>query len=150
SEGDARRLAELVTELVDLPVDVLVLADTQSIPLVQKATATVPVVMSIVFDPVGSGVADSLRRPGRNFTGFRVEERQWLGKRMECLNELVPSLTRVAVLVRAGVPWGQRWWGDAQAAAEQLGFEPFPAWVDQLSELAAVVQGAVEAGAQAL
>ena len=95
--GDADRTRKDAAELVALAPDVIMV--TSSLPTVafQQATRTVPIVFVLVADPVGSGIAETMARPGGNATGFTPFEYATAGKYLELLKELAPGVTRVAV-----------------------------------------------------
>jgi putative ABC transport system substrate-binding protein len=95
--GDADRIRTDAAELVALAPDVIMV--TSSLPTValRQATRTVPIVFALVADPVGSGIADSMARPGGNATGFTPFEYATAGKYLELLKEIAPGVTRVAV-----------------------------------------------------
>src|SRR4030095_12302710 len=88
----------LVTELVQLKVDVLVLPIPGAIRAAKQATRTIPIVMVTGSDPVADGLVDSLARPGGNITGLATLTGDLSGKRLELLTEVVPRLSRVGVL----------------------------------------------------
>jgi ABC-type uncharacterized transport system substrate-binding protein len=98
AEGKLDRLSALAAELVRLGVDVMVLAGPASIRPAKEATNTIPIVMANDADPVGSGVVASLARPGGNITGLSNLAPEIGGKRLELLKEIVPRVSRVAVL----------------------------------------------------
>jgi hypothetical protein len=101
--GDAERIRRNAVELVALTPDVIVAAGSASlIPLLQ-VTRTVPVVFTIVPDPVGAGFVDTLAKPGGNATGFSQFEYGLSSKWLELLKEVAPGVTRVAVLREAGL-----------------------------------------------
>lgn len=95
AEGKEDRLPSLVGELVELKVDVLVVAPTVAIRAAKQATKTIPIVMVTTQDPVATGLIDSLARPGGNITRLTKE---LSGKRLELLKEAVPGILRVGVL----------------------------------------------------
>jgi putative ABC transport system substrate-binding protein len=97
AEGQYERFPALVAELLALNVDVIVTAGTPATLAVKKATTSVPLVMVAVGDPVGTGIAASLSRPGGNITGLSSIAPDLEGKRLELLREVVPKLSRVAV-----------------------------------------------------
>jgi len=98
-EGNADRTPSLVTELVELKVDVLVVGGTLvGIRAAKQATKTIPVVIVTTQDPVATGIVDSLARPGGNITGVTTLTRELSGKRLELLKEAVPRLSRIGVL----------------------------------------------------
>ena len=98
SDGMTERIADLVTELIRTKVDVLVLSNFRAIRAAKKATKTIPVVMVTTQDPVETGLIDSLARPGTNLTGLTRLTRDLSGKRLELLREVVPTMSRTAVL----------------------------------------------------
>lgn len=104
AEGKSERLVELTSELVRLPADILVTAGTPATLAARKVTGTIPIVMMFVADPVELGIVASLARPGGNVTGTA-----WLfddlgAKQLELLREVVPGLSRAAVLWHATNP----------------------------------------------
>jgi len=98
SEGDRERTAALAAELVRLKVDVLVSGGLGATRALKTATSTIPIVMTRDSDPVGNGFIASLANPGGNITGLSDVSLDLVGKRLELLKEIVPKLTRVAVL----------------------------------------------------
>jgi putative tryptophan/tyrosine transport system substrate-binding protein len=105
AEGKLERLGELASELVRLKVDVIVTAGPTVTRPVKKTTVTIPIVMAFDDDPVGSGFAASLARPGGNITGLSSQAPEISGKQLELLKEIVPKFSRVAVIgssTRAG------------------------------------------------
>jgi putative ABC transport system substrate-binding protein len=97
-EAGLDRIPGLVTELVQLKVDVLVATSTLPIRAAKQATKTIPIVMASPTDPVAAGFVDSLARPGGNITGVVRLTRELSGKRLELLKEAVPRISRVGVL----------------------------------------------------
>ena len=98
AEGKSGRNADLAAEVVRLKVDVIV-ADGSNLSLAaKKATSAIPVVMTTSTDPVGTGLVASLARPGGNVTGLTSVGGELGGKMLELLKEVVPRLTRVAIL----------------------------------------------------
>jgi putative ABC transport system substrate-binding protein len=92
------RLPALAAELVRLKVDVIVAGTAPAPEAAQRATSTIPIVMAIHFDPVRSGLAVSLAKPGKNVTGVSTLTLELVGKRLQLLKEAVPDISRVAVL----------------------------------------------------
>jgi putative tryptophan/tyrosine transport system substrate-binding protein len=92
------QIPQTVSELVQLPVDVLVLSSTEAIRAAQQATKTIPIVIIAAFDPVATGLVDSLARPGGNITGITRFTRDLSGKRLELLKEAIPRISRVGIL----------------------------------------------------
>ena len=112
AEGKIERLPDLATELVRLKVDVIVSGGNSATQAAKKATNTIPIVMTQVSDPVASGFVASLARPGGNITGLSTLAPEISGKQLELLKEIVPKLSRVAVLGSSTTP------GNAQARRE--------------------------------
>ncbi len=97
------RLPELAADLVRLKPDVIVTGGTPNIAALKHATTTVPVVMIYAPDPVADGLITSLRRPGGNITGMSVTTGpEFIAKQLEILNEAVPKLSRVGILLQTG------------------------------------------------
>jgi putative ABC transport system substrate-binding protein len=98
ADGRFERLPALAAELVRMKPDVLVTSLTQATLAAKQATATIPIVMAGVGDPVAAGIIDSLARPGGNVTGTASLIVDIVGKQIELLKEIAPDVTRVAVL----------------------------------------------------
>ena len=92
AEGKAGRAPSLVAELVQLKVDVLVVATASGIRAAKQATKSIPIVMVTNQDPVATAIIDSLARPGGNITGLSTLQRELGGKRLELLKEVVPRI----------------------------------------------------------
>jgi putative ABC transport system substrate-binding protein len=97
-EGKPDRLPALATELVHLKVDVIITSGPSVTRAAKEATVTIPIVMTNDNDPVGNGFVASLARPGGNITGLSTLGRELSGKRLELLKQIVPRLSRAAVL----------------------------------------------------
>jgi putative ABC transport system substrate-binding protein len=89
---------ELVVDLVQRKVEVIVVDTTVATRAAKGATSTIPVVMTAIADPVGSGLVASLAHPGGNVTGLSIMATDLIGKRLQVLKETLPRLTRVGVL----------------------------------------------------
>jgi putative ABC transport system substrate-binding protein len=98
AEGDRNRIPSLVAELVQLKVDAIVSANLTAIRAAGQSTNTIPIVMVTNADPVATKLIDSLARPGRNITGLTNLSRDLSAKRLELLKDIIPSLSRIAVL----------------------------------------------------
>jgi putative ABC transport system substrate-binding protein len=121
AEGKQDRVAALAAELVRLKVDVIVTGGTTATRAAKEATVTIPIVMTQDSDPVGSGVVASLARPGGNITGVSNLAPELSGKRLELLKEVLPWLSRVAVLVTSTVPQYAQVLKETELAAAALG-----------------------------
>ena len=117
------RLPELATELVRSGVDVIVTSVNPATLAAKKATAIIPIVMAVGVEPVAAGLVASLAKPGANVTGltFDVDATQLAGKRLEILKELMPSVSRVAVLWNPGYGPGMLRLRGTEQAGRQLG-----------------------------
>jgi len=98
SAGEAGRVRDNAAELVGSAPDLLVAGGTAGLTALQQATATIPIVFLIVFDPLGQGLVPSLAHPGGNITGFSFLDYPMLGKSLEMLKEVAPGLGRVALM----------------------------------------------------
>ena len=99
------RIPALAGELVALKPDVLIALGPREALALKSATATIPTVFVVVFDPVGLGLVQSLSRPGGNITGLATYvPGDWVAKRIEILRELVPGASKIAILVNPGNP----------------------------------------------
>jgi putative tryptophan/tyrosine transport system substrate-binding protein len=98
ANGDYDRLPALVADLVRSKVDVIVQDSTVGTEVTKRATSTIPIVMALVLDPVGSGLVKSLAHPGGNVTGLSMMATELYPKRLQLLKEVNPKLTRAAVL----------------------------------------------------
>jgi putative ABC transport system substrate-binding protein len=109
----------------------------------QRETQTIPIIFVIVSDPVGEGFVASLSRPGGNVTGFIDYEDAMAGKWFELLRELVPGITRAALMFNPDVAprGGGYFWPSFAAAARGIGIEPISAPVRSPDEIEAVVAG---------
>ncbi|MBI2153864.1 MAG: ABC transporter substrate-binding protein [Candidatus Rokubacteria bacterium] len=123
AEGKYERFPTLIAELIALKVDVIVTAGTPATLAVKKATASVPLVMVAVGDPVGTGIVASLGRPGGNITGLTSISPELDGKRLELLREVVPKLSHIAVLWNAASPLQVVAERETRAAAQVLGMK---------------------------
>jgi putative ABC transport system substrate-binding protein len=123
AEGRLERLPDLAAELARLEMDVIVTEGTSATLAAKNATRTVPIVMGLVGDPVGSGLVDSLARPGGNITGLTTQSHELVGKHLELLKEIVPGLARVAVLWNPAHPAQPLALPGIRIAARTLGLE---------------------------
>jgi putative ABC transport system substrate-binding protein len=121
SEGHAERFPELAAELVRLRVDCIIVPTTPAALAAKHATQTIPIVIPSALDPVGAGLVASMARPGGNLTGLSALGPELSRKQLELLKEVVPGMTRVAVLWNAANPANASVWQETQAAARALG-----------------------------
>jgi ABC-type uncharacterized transport system substrate-binding protein len=120
AEGKVDRLPALAAELARLKVDVIVTLGGRGTRAAKEATKTIPIVMAQVPDPVGDGFVASLARPGGNITGLSALGPELSGKRLEILKEVVPRLSRVAVLGTSTAPGTAQVLRELEPAARAL------------------------------
>jgi len=121
AEGKFERLPDLAAELVRLKVDVIVVSAVPAIQAAKEATRTIPIVMAVVVDPVATGLFASLARPGGNITGQSMMAPELVGKQLELLKEMVPKVSRVALLWNPDNAGNTPQLRAAEAAARTLG-----------------------------
>jgi putative tryptophan/tyrosine transport system substrate-binding protein len=150
SEGHAERFPELAAELVRLGVDLILVITTPAALAAKHATQTIPIVIPSALDPVGAGLVASLARPGGNLTGLSALGPELSWKRLELLKEVMPGLTRVAVLWNAANPANAAVWQETQAAARALGLLLHAKDVRSPQDLEGVFARLAQAGPEAL
>ena len=123
AEDKLDRLPALADELVRLNVDLIIAPTTVEVSAAMHATKTIPIIFYNVPDPVGSGLVESLARPGGNVTGFSTISALLSGKRLELLKETIPKLTRVGVLWDPQNPASSAQWKDSEQPARELGLQ---------------------------
>ncbi len=150
AEGSSDRLPDLATELVRLKVDIIVTAVTTDALVAKNATRAIPIVMAAASDPVATGLVESLARPGGNITGLSQMSPQLAGKRLELLKEIVPKLSRVAVLWNPQRASSTLTWKELQLPARQLGIQLHSLEVRSPDDLDKAFEDATRARAGAL
>ena len=133
--GNADNIRKYVTELAALAPDVILVTGAASVGPLLQATRTVPIVFTIVPDPVGSGFVASLAHPGGNATGFVLFEYTTSGKWLELLKQIAPSVTRAAVLWDPTIPSGIGQFAIIQSVAPSVGMEVSPVDVRDAAEI---------------
>jgi putative ABC transport system substrate-binding protein len=123
AEGKLERLPALASELVRLKVDVIVTRGPPPTRSAKEATSTIPIVMGSDIDPVGNGFVASLARPGGNITGLSALSPELSGKQLELLKEIIPKLSRVAVLGTSTIPGSTQVLRETEAAAGVFGVQ---------------------------
>jgi putative ABC transport system substrate-binding protein len=124
--GDLDRVRRYAAELVALAPDVVLVSSGSALAALQNATRAVPTVFVNVTDPVGAGYVQSLARPGANTTGFTLFEYSLSGKWLELLKQIVPGMTRAAVIRNPSITSGTGQFAAIQAVAPSLGVELTP------------------------
>jgi putative ABC transport system substrate-binding protein len=148
AEGSPERLQQLASELAKRDLDVIVTAGPQAVRALMATRTKTPIVFAIVGDPIGSGIVESLARPGGNVTGLSMSNTDLESKRIEVLKDAVPALSRVMILHdpsmgAAGLP-------DAAAAARALAVEPLIVETSDPAQFEAAFDGAAGRGANGL
>jgi putative tryptophan/tyrosine transport system substrate-binding protein len=149
AEGRSERAAEIAAEYVRLKVDLIVTAGTPLIIAAKRATATIPIVFATAGDPVGTGLVESLARPGGNVTGLSVQAADLAGKKIELLREIVPSLRRLAILADIDSPAGVVQMNEAVAAARTLGLDTIKIEIRKVDDFAPAFES-IKIGADAI
>ena len=150
AEGKVDRLSALAQELLHRNPDVLLASTTPGNLAAKSATSTIPIVMVLVADPVGAGIVKSLAKPGGNITGVTNIVAELAGKRLELIKEMVPTATRIAVIVNPDSQNASLQMQNAAAAAKKLGIELHPVLeLRSAGELEKVFEAAAHAHAVA-
>jgi putative ABC transport system substrate-binding protein len=150
SENKRDRSPILAKELVRLKVDVIVTGGTNDTEAAKNATKTIPIVCLTLLDPIEHGFIASLAHPGGNITGFMTISDVLAGKRLELLKEVVPNLSRVAVIWTPRFPAAAQQWKENQRAAHELGLQLYSMEISSAERLEAAFEEAVKAGSTAL
>jgi putative tryptophan/tyrosine transport system substrate-binding protein len=139
AEGRNERFAEIAAEFVHLKVDVIVTAGTAAITAAKQATSVIPIVFAVAGDPVGTGLVASLARPSGNITGLSLQATDLIGKRLELLREILPTLRRLAIMANIGSPLAVREMREVEGLARTLGLEVFTAEIQRADEITPAV-----------
>jgi putative ABC transport system substrate-binding protein len=150
AEGKSEILSTLVKDVVRLKVDVIVSSATPAIKFAKEQTTNIPIVMAGVTDPVGNGFVASLARPGKNVTGLTHVAPDLTGKRLELLKEVIPGLSRVAVLWNPNQPGQSAAFKDMRSATEALKLTVISMEARNAEEIEKVLSGLAKDHAQAL
>jgi putative ABC transport system substrate-binding protein len=148
AEGRRERFAEITAEFVRLKVDVIVTVGS-AVAATKQVTSTIPIVFALAVDPVGSGIVDSLARPGGNVTGISIQSTDLAGKRLEILREALPDLRRLAIIGDVGYAGSVLEISEAQAAARKVGLDVDVLEIRSAADIAPAFQS-LKSGAQAL
>jgi putative ABC transport system substrate-binding protein len=150
SDGHNERLPALVSELIRLNVDLIALRGTPQALAVRNATNTLPIVMTAVADPVGSGIVASLANPGGNITGLSSFDTELEAKRIELLKEIVPGLRRLGTVRDFRNPATATQWRLLQTAAQTLTIDLLRFDVRSPEDVSRAFMGAVDEKVEAL
>jgi putative ABC transport system substrate-binding protein len=143
AEGNSSLLPEKAADLVRLKVDIIVASLTPAILAAKQATSDIPIVMAPAGEPLGTGLVDSLARPGGNVTGVSAATAELVGKSLELVRDAIPAARRVAVLANEADPLSKPFLEQVDQGARALGFEVDVVMVRPESPLAAAF-GAIE------
>jgi putative ABC transport system substrate-binding protein len=135
SGGKADVARKYAADLLALAPDVILAHSTEAVAPLLEATHTVPIVFTVVADPVGAGYVESLSRPGGNATGFTSFDYAIAGKWLELLKEIAPRVTRVAVLRETATAAGPAQFGAIQSVAPSFGVELRPVGMGNADEI---------------
>lgn len=150
AEGRTEAFPQLAAELVRAKVDLILTRGTPATLAAKRATTSIPIVMAAVSDPVESGLAASLARPGGNVTGLTSATGELAPKRLELLKALVPKMTRVAAYANLGNAAAAATWRETEIAARALGLEPLLLDVRSPAKIASAFEDAARSRADAL
>jgi putative ABC transport system substrate-binding protein len=150
AEGKVDRLPALAAELVSLNVDIIVTTGASPTRAAKEATNTIPIVMAQDIDPVGSGFVASLARPGGNITGLSSLSVDISGKRLELLKEIIPKLSRVAILGTSTIPGYAQSLKEIELAAGAIGVRLQYLDVRAANDIEAALRGAGKERADAV
>jgi putative tryptophan/tyrosine transport system substrate-binding protein len=140
AEGEVSGLDALARALLSQQVEVIAVGSAQAARAAQKATKTVPIVMTGVGNAVDSGFVTSLASPGGNVTGVSAQSEEVLGKLVEILHGVVPKARRISFLLNEGNPTYSVLWASAQAACAKLGLVALPVAANSVAEFSAAAQ----------
>ena len=150
ANGDYDRVPALIADLLQSKVDVIVQDSTVGTELTKRATSTIPIVMALVLDPVGSGLVKSLAYPGENVTGLSMMATELYPKRLQLLKDINPQLIRAAVLWNPDHPFHAKPAEELKAVAPSLSIELSFVGVRTPDQFGSAFSDAIRANAQAL
>ena len=150
TSGDYARVPELIADLVRRKVEVIVVDGTVASQALKRATSTIPIVTTLVADPVGSGLVASLAHPGGNVTGLTNMVTDLTVKRLQLLKETIPTLKRVAVLWNPATAWHAKAIEDLKTVAPSLSIQLSLVGVRTPEEIDPAISAVSRAHAQAL
>jgi putative ABC transport system substrate-binding protein len=133
--GDADAARKYAAELLALTPDIVLASGTLGVTAIQRVARPVPIVFTLVADPVGAGIVNSLARPDENATGFMLYEYSLSGKWLELLKQIAPRVTRAAVIREQANAAGIAQFGAIQALAPSLGVQVSPVNVRNANEI---------------
>jgi len=150
ADGLADRFPTIATELVRIPVDVILAAGTVAVLAAKGATKTIPIVMTSSGDPIGAGAVGSLPYPGGNVTGLSALVAEISGTRIQVLKEAVPTAQRIALLLDMSNPALATQWTATRAAASSMKLMPVLLDVRRAEDLPSAFERAIRERADAM
>jgi len=150
ADGRFDRLPALAAELVKTKPDIIVSHSTPGTLALQKITKTVPIVITSLTDPVGSGLVASLAKPGGNITGLSIRADDVTPKQIELLQQIIPGLSRLGVLMNPDTAFHPRILNSMQALAQRLNLRVLPVQARTVGEIAQAMEKLARDGAQAV
>jgi putative ABC transport system substrate-binding protein len=148
ADGRNERITEIAGEFVRLKVDVIVTYGNTVALAAKRAVTGIPIVFAAAGDPVGTGLVDSLARPGGNVTGLSIQQTDLAGKRLEILREVVPGLRHLAIMANVDNPSVVLDISEVEAAARGLGLQVVTSEIRRAEDIAPAIEasrGKVEA-----
>jgi putative tryptophan/tyrosine transport system substrate-binding protein len=140
-DADANRIRQYAAELIRMQPNVIWTSGAIPLLALKRGTSTVPIVFTLVFDPVGSGFVASLARPGGNITGFTLGEFSMGGKILELLKEVAPQVRRAGVVLNLDQPPHVALWRAIESTAPSLGVQVTAADVQEPAEIVRAIEG---------
>jgi len=151
ASGKYERFPTIADELVRMNVNVIVADDgTPSVIAARNATRTIPIVFTVINDPVSSGIVKTLGRPGGNITGLSLRSPETTAKRLQMLKEIIPAVRRIAVLVNPGNESMNVWRQELPAAAAKLKVDLVVEEARTIAEIEAAFERVVKKAADAM
>src|SRR5688572_8050980 len=133
--GDPERIKALAAELVSLEPEVILAGPSNALIPLQRETRSIPIVFVSVSDPLGQGIVESLARPTGNVTGFSNLEFSLVGKWLQLLMEIAPSVTRVALMISTSNAVSAGWYRMFDGVAPSLAIEPIAAPIRERADI---------------
>ena len=140
AEGRKERYAEIASEFALLRVDIVVTAGAAAVSAVRTAASAIPIVFAIASDPVGTGIVDSLSRPGGTVTGLSYLGPDLAAKRLELAREMISGMRVVGILANTSAPGPIVELKEVRAAATSLGFEPVGLEIQKAADIAPAIE----------
>jgi putative tryptophan/tyrosine transport system substrate-binding protein len=135
----SERYAEIAAEFIRLNVDVIITVGGPALAAKQM-TSVIPIVFAVAADPLGSGLVANLARPGGNATGLSVQFTDTIGKRLELLREVMPTLRMLAIMANVSYPAAVLEMGEVQATAQKVGLDVATLEIQRAEDIAPAIE----------